>query len=217
MKKNGRYDISGLAEAQFEPGSRGRVLKNLLGITRKREMDEVEAKEHIRAMEELAAIYDKNHRFTARDICMAHKIWLGGVYAWAGRYRQVNISKGGFLFAAASQVPQLMVAFEKGPLQEYTPCRFSSKEAVIKAVAIVHAELVLIHPFREGNGRLARLVSVLMALQAGLPPLDFKGIKGEKRREYFGAVQAGLDRDYAHMGKIFTAVVDRTLRVSGKA
>ncbi len=33
----------------------------------------------------------------------------------------------------------------------------------------VHEELVLIHPFREGNGRVARLLSTLMAFQAGLP------------------------------------------------
>ena len=43
MKKSGRYDTSKLVEAQFEPGSQGRVLKNLLCIKRKREMDEVES------------------------------------------------------------------------------------------------------------------------------------------------------------------------------
>lgn len=43
MKKTENYDTAGLIEAQFEPGSRGRVLKNLLGIKRKREMDEIEA------------------------------------------------------------------------------------------------------------------------------------------------------------------------------
>jgi hypothetical protein len=38
MKKGGHYDASGLIEAQFEPGSHGRVLKDLLGIKSKREM-----------------------------------------------------------------------------------------------------------------------------------------------------------------------------------
>jgi hypothetical protein len=33
-----------------------------------------------------------------------------------------------------------------------------------------------------------------MALQAGLPPLDFDGLKGERRIEYFAAIKAGLDR-----------------------
>ena len=42
MKKSSRYDTSVLPEAQFEPGSRGRVLKNLLGRKRKRDMDEAE-------------------------------------------------------------------------------------------------------------------------------------------------------------------------------
>ena len=44
MTTAGRYDASGLIEAQYEPGSRGRVLRNLLGIRKKREMDEVEAR-----------------------------------------------------------------------------------------------------------------------------------------------------------------------------
>jgi len=39
MKKYDRYDTSSLPEAQFELGSRKLVLKNLLGIKRKREMD----------------------------------------------------------------------------------------------------------------------------------------------------------------------------------
>ena len=42
MSPRDRYDVSTLPEAQFEPGSRHRVLKNLLGIIRRREMDEIE-------------------------------------------------------------------------------------------------------------------------------------------------------------------------------
>jgi hypothetical protein len=37
-----RYDVSELVEAQFEPGSSSRVLKNLFGIRRKRVMNHVE-------------------------------------------------------------------------------------------------------------------------------------------------------------------------------
>jgi hypothetical protein len=49
MKKRGHYDVSDLIEAQFEPGSHGRVLKNLLRIKSKREMDQVEAEETVQA------------------------------------------------------------------------------------------------------------------------------------------------------------------------
>ena len=43
MNRATRYDTERLTEAQFEPGSRGRVLKNLLGIRSKREIDALEA------------------------------------------------------------------------------------------------------------------------------------------------------------------------------
>jgi cell filamentation protein len=52
-----------------------------------------------------------------------------------------------------------------------------------------------------------------MALQAGLPPLDFGGVKGRKRQEYFAAVQSGLDRDYKPMEGVFNAVIRRTRRI----
>jgi cell filamentation protein len=216
MSAKGKYDTTGLVEAQPEPGSRGRVLKNIPGIKSKRKMDLVEEQEQQRAMEELADVYEKNHRFTANDICKIHKVWLGKVYEWAGKYRNVNISKDGFLFASAIHVPLLMNEFEKGPLRKFTPCTFTSSSDIARAIAIVHTELVLIHPFREGNGRAARILAILMALQAGLPPLDFRAIRGKKRREYFSAVQAGLDRNYEPMERIFNGVIDGTIRLHGR-
>jgi cell filamentation protein len=213
MGKNGHYDASGLIEAQYEPGSRGRVLRNFLGIKSKREMDQVEAQEQLRTLETLVKIFDQTHRFTAADVRKIHKMWLEPIYAWAGKYRQVNLSKGDFPFAAANQIPRLMVELEKGPLREYTPCKFTEMSEITRAIAVVHTKLLLIHPFREGNGRVARLLAVLMALQAGLPPLDFGNINGRKRQEYFKAVQAGLSRDYKPMGEVFSAVIRRTRRV----
>jgi len=210
MKSFGRYDTSLMEEAQFEPGSRGRVLKNLLGIKSKREMDRVEAREQLRALDALVGIYGPTHRFTSVDICKIHRIWLGAIYPWAGRYRRVNLSKGQFPFAAAEHIPRLMEDFEKSSLCEYTPCNFNEVGKIIRAIAVVHIELLLIHPFRDGNGRVGRLLSFLMALQAKLPPLDFTEIKGQKKQEYFAAVQAGMDRNYGPMEKIFRDVIART-------
>jgi len=212
LKKAGRYDASGLVEAQFEPGSHGRVLKNLQGIKKKSEMDRVEAETLKWATDTLVRKYEKNHRFSAEDICHIHKTWLGGVYEWAGKYRQVNLSVRGFTFAAASQIPRLMKELEEGPLQQHTPCNFKSKDRIIQGLAEVHTELVLIHPFREGNGRVARILATLMASQAVVPLLDFRAIQGKGRQEYSAAVRAGLDRNYLPMERIFRAVLQRTMR-----
>ena len=211
MKQSGRYKTSDLPEAQHQPGSRCRVLLNLQGIKSKREMDRMEAEAHIRALREFLSIFSRDHRFSSADIARMHRIWLGGIYEWAGKYRQVNISKGGFTFAVAAQIPKLMEELDKGPLRNKTPCLFKEESAVAEALSVVHTELVLIHPFREGNGRLARMLATLMAVQAGYPPLDFGGIRGRKKEAYFSAIQAGLDRNYEPMKRIFTEVIGRTV------
>lgn len=154
-----------------------------------------------------------DQRFTAADIQRMHRLWLGEIYSWAGEYRQVNMSKGEFMFAAAAQVPKLMLEFERGPLRDYTPCRFDNTREQARALAVVHAELILIHPFRDGNGRSSRLLAILMGLQAGLPALDFGGIRGAKKKDYIASIHAALSRDYEPMTKVFEGVIARTLRL----
>ena len=99
MKKSGRYRTAHLIEDQFELGSRGRVLKNKLGITSAQAMAKREKEVQLLAMEELVALFDRNHRFTADDICKMHELWLGDIYEWAGIYRQVKMDKDGFPIA----------------------------------------------------------------------------------------------------------------------
>lgn len=214
MKKNGRYDVASLTEAQYEPGSNDLVLKNRLGITSPQEMDDAEARALERAMVGLVGKYNESYRFTAADICEMHKFWLGEIYEWAGKYRQVNISKGDFPFAAAARIPSLLEGFERDVLARYTPCNFKVRDDIIRALAETHVELVLIHPFRDGNGRVSRMLSTLMALQAGLPLLDFSVIAGEKKAAYFAAVQAGLDKNYQPMEQLFVEIIERILASS---
>lgn len=215
MKKSGRYKTNGLIEDQYEEGSKGQVLKNLLHIKDKKKIEEIETRELYRITDELIGVYGQEHRFTADDICSMHRSWLGSIYEWAGSYRNVSISKSGFTFALPKFIPQLMADFEKEELARYTPCVFNAREEQIQALAVVHTEFLLIHPFREGNGRSARLLAVLMALQAGLPLLDFSEFEGERKEEYFLAVQKGLDKDYQSMEKIFSEVIFSTLKHYG--
>lgn len=187
------------------------MLRNRLGIKSPQEMDDTETRALKKAMVGLVSKYDETHRFTAADICEIHKLWLGEIYEWAGEFRQVNVSKGEFPFAPAARVPGLMEKFESDVMARSTPCNFKDRAAIARALAETHVELVLIHPFREGNGRAARVLSILMALQAGLPPLNFSSIAEEKKEEYFAAVQAGLDKNYTPMERLFAEIIERSL------
>ena len=210
-----RYAARGV-EAEFEPGSRGRVLRNLLGIRSMREMARAESKALLKAQEQLIAKFSLDHRFTADDVRAIHRTWLGGVYSWAGEYRGVNIAKGDFHFAAAREVPRLMDQFGRQDLVNLTPCRFAAESEVARALAVVHAEFVLIHPFREGNGRCARLLALLMGFQAGLPPLDFSGWSAIGETEYVAAIHAAMGADYEPMIGLFSGVIRRSYARYGR-
>ncbi|OTA21967.1 Bartonella effector protein BepA [Xenorhabdus beddingii] len=78
-----------------------------------------------------------------------------------------------------------------------------TKIQVIEAIATVHVELILIHPFREGNGRLSRLVADVMAVQSGLQPLDYESWE-QNKIQYIAAIHAGLNMNYEPMKHLVT-------------
>ena len=214
-KQPGRYTTPKGLEAQAEPGSRGRVLRNRLGIRRKTDMDQAEFEALLRVQAAYLKRVSPGTRFTAEMIRRMHRDWLGEIYEWAGRYRTVELEKGGFKWPPAYRVPQNMEAFGKGLLACHTPCRPGPLPEVCRRIAEVHAELLLIHPFREGNGRLARLLADLMAMQADLPApaYGFMGRGAKKQRtRYLECVNRGYGGDYDPLTDFFRAAIERRLR-----
>ena len=63
-----------------------------------------------------------------------------------------------------------------------------TEEEVLRKIATVHLELLFIHPYREGNGRTARLVATLMALQAGYNGFNWE-IAEARFADYIKAIQ----------------------------
>jgi cell filamentation protein len=189
-----RYDTTGNPEGQFQPGSQNRVLLNKLNITDPNEMDAVELDLLDQLSEVVLDEVKSDQVITIGDLSEWHRRWLGNVYPWAGEYRSVNMGKAEFQFAAAHLIPNLIQTFNDNYLAVYTPCNQMNEGELIEALAKVHIEYILIHPFREGNGRLSRLLANIMALQADFPMLDFSYMDKDKEG-YFLAVQAGLDND----------------------
>ena len=166
----------------------------------------------LRAQEAALGELTPRTRFTARLLCRMHGDWLGGIYEWAGQYRTVDVSKDGFTWPPAARVVQNMEAFEGGLLRRHALPTWSAR------LAEVHAELLLIHPFREGNGRLARWLADLMALQAGLPvpqyPFGGRG-SGVERARYLKAVREGYLMRYEPLTDFFAEALARRGRGAG--
>lgn len=201
-----RYQISG-PEGVFEPGSQDQVLRNLVGVESPKDMDDLE-------LNLLAQLYDEvlvrefpDRALRVDDLKRWHRLWLGNVYAWAGHERSVNIGKGGFQFAAVGQIPRLLAEFEHQYLALWTPCNQLAPDEVAHAIAVTHVEFILIHPFREGNGRLARLLADVMAVQAGHEPMDYSAWE-QNKAAYVGAIHAGLSGNYDPMCGLVRLAMD---------
>ena len=87
-------------------------------------------------------------------------------------------------------------------LNMYTPCRPSSVVELLDALSSVHIELISIHPFREGNGRIARLLCDVMSVQAEIGPLDYTSWD-QTPDQYFAAIRAGARLDLKPMKHLF--------------
>lgn len=195
-----RYAVHG-TQGEFQPGSNDLVLANKLGIQSVEDMDDLELELLQRLYEEVLVKHLPNRVLTAEDLKTWHRRWLGNVFEWAGQERSVNMGKDGFMFAASAQIPRLLANFERSCLARWTPCHDMDTDVLVDAIAITHVEFILIHPFREGNGRLSRLLADVMAVQSGRLPLDYSTWNTDKPA-YIQAIHQGFLGNYAPMKRL---------------
>ncbi len=145
------------------------MLRNLLGVTSRAEMDTLEAQALLLAQARFFDRLDLSHSITTSNILSMHREWLEGIYPFAGKLRTLDIGKGNIWFASTQFLESTFTRFGDEILPTYTPCTAATVEVAASAMAAVHGEFIAIHPFREGNGRVGRWIADAMALQAGLP------------------------------------------------
>lgn len=124
------------------------------------------------------------------DIMTLHRITLKGISDyWAGRYKE---SENRIIGSKLKTTPPYKVHFEMENLV-YILNHNPSKLNDIELAAFAHHEFVKIHPFVDGNGRTARLISNLILMKKGYPPI----ILGKfERKKYFDSLEK------AHFGNM---------------
>lgn len=167
---------------------------NLLGLSDRRLLDEAEAEGIIRAENYL---YDlpENTEFTVALLLDLHRAAFGRVYEWAGQYRRSNPNVGDFLLPPYPQVPALLYQFaDEGPHRQ----QLTTTEAdLVTLLAYAHHRFVAIHPFTNGNGRTARLLTNFLAFRHGYQEVAvYQRAAGQEREAYLRAIKAGNKLNY---------------------
>ncbi len=144
-----------------------------------------------------------------------HRSWLERLYDFAGEIRTIDLIKDTVRFAPITYMERSLSELDK-VLADQTPCEGMDIDQLAGAIARVHAELVLVHPFREGNGRLSRWVADIMALQAGFPPLEwgFDWDPEERRGRYFAALRRGFAMDFSSLENLVREALTAAVRLA---
>ena len=62
---------------------------------------------------------------------------------------------------------------------------------ILPALARAHTLFESIHPFRDGNGRVGRILLNYLAISKGYPPIVIKGTSEQDRKRYYASLEAG--------------------------
>ena len=139
------------------------VLINKQNITN---IEEAYRNEHLFVTRRLADLRLKTIEvYSISDILAIHKYLFQDVYAWAGQFRKVNISKNGNPFMSIQSFSTAQAYINRLIHTYYQTA--NSKDEIIKQLAKILDNLNYFHPFREGNGRTQREVIRALALSKG--------------------------------------------------
>lgn len=142
------------------------VLEDGITIGGKSLKEHLEAVGHSHAIDYMEALVQKDEALTEKTLKEIHNLILRNIDgANAGTYRRMNvlISGAGHIPPPAERVLKKMEAFfrwygaARGTLH---PVEFGAR---------VHSDFVNIHPFKDGNGRTARLIMNFELMRAGFP------------------------------------------------
>lgn len=140
------------------------TLRNRFGLTDAEELATVEVAVTTQRITELGSL-GLPGRFDLEHLRAIHRRIFGDVYEWAGELRTVDLFKGDTLFCLARfLVPAALDVFAAvdGVRREMR----DGAGVVSAGVAGLYADLNVLHPFREGNGRAQRAFIGLLCADA---------------------------------------------------
>lgn len=127
-----------------------------------------------------------------------HREMFADIYPWAGEWRTVSLHKGDG--PTKWPLPRygwepVFTEFEREILSK-TPFLSEDDGAVCGFLAQLMGEYLALHPFREGNGRSAFVLSDLVLLQNGLVPLDAFNRQRDRDRYFAACEDARINKNY---------------------
>lgn len=173
------------------------ALENKLGIRDSAELAREEERISKRRALELfeSGALDRLTPGSYAALAEIHRALFEEVYEFAGRQREVNLAKGNFRFAPLMYLNAALQAIEKMP------------QSTFDEIVEKYVEMNIAHPFREGNGRSARIwLDLMLKKELGLV-VDWSRVDKE---DYLLAMERSPVRDIEIKHVLKAALTDKT-------
>ena len=149
--------------------------------------------------------FDISKSFDFDTIKKWHKDIFQTIYPFAGDLRNVNMSKGKGVEAwiwrldflnAIPNLNQLII--------EITSTDYQDVDEITYKLSILISEFLFVHPFREGNGRLSRLLCDIILAKNGFPMIGLNLKNGDN---YIEKVHQGYEKNYIPMKELLKSKI----------
>lgn len=184
------HDSTAIEGNTLSLGDTMAILEYGLTVKGKPLKDHQDVVAHANGVDFVRSLLDRG-RLVAEDVLALHRIVVPEgtrdiyrpVGAWKREDNGTYGAEGGksvyMAYAAAEETPELMRDWLKAFNSRLGGVK--DEAAALEAYLFAHVALVRIHPFFDGNGRIARLLANLPVLYAGFPPIV---VPSEARLDY---------------------------------
>ena len=193
-------------------GETRQVVEHGLTITGKPLKDQAEARNLSHALDFLEKLVANTHTpIIENDVRQLHTLVLDGLSDEAGAYRSVPVTISGsdYLPPGPESVPAQMEEFGQWLSGVSVPVgdAFAGPSGLVAAAA-AHTWFVTVHPFIDGNGRVARLLMNLMLMRHGFP---IAIITKEDRLRYYDALEFSQASDLTPFVVLLAECIEESL------
>lgn len=187
------------------------------GIVPRSKVVELEKEGIKRVQSYILSLSGKKTKITPDLILEVHKVGFVFIFPdWAGKFRTIDVTVGDYKPPHYNRIPELVKTLcdDLEERLKYLPQPEDEEKylaEVIGLLAWLQHRFVWIHPFKDYNGRVTRLLTNLLALNLGLPILPIKAETGRDRANYVNAMKAADQHDYSKLESLIADALKESL------
>jgi len=147
-----------------------------------------------------------NIQITPQLILDIHRESFGWIFPdWAGKFRLIRVEFSGKEAVQPHKIPELvnnLCSDLNERLLHLSSLDDNFINQVVELLAWFQHRFIWIHPFQDYNGRIARMLTIVILLKLNLPPIEVKADTRLDRKKYLESMYAADNDDLSKLEKL---------------